>query len=267
VRRRNNDHRAKATVQKKTLDVASHLFENVRTIFGCQLKIYFRARDLKPQRRRSMPITAKQRRVYEFIKGYIGSNEEPPTIAEIGRHFQISSSASVHGILSALEREGLIKRTPNISRGIEIVKQTANGDEDRGEIPLLGTVAAGQPIEAILSHDTLSVPTDMQGHGRTFALRVRGDSMIDENIQDGDFIVVTSQKTADNGQVVVALIDGNYATVKKFYREPDFIRLEPANPQFKPIFIKTPERIQIQGVVTGLIRKYVSQQALSELTH
>jgi repressor LexA len=210
-----------------------------------------------------MPITAKQRRVYEFIKGYIGSNEEPPTIAEIGRHFQISSSASVHGILSALEREGLIKRTPNISRGIEIVKQTANGDEDRGEIPLLGTVAAGQPIEAILSHDTLSVPTDMQGHGRTFALRVRGDSMIDENIQDGDFIVVTSQKTADNGQVVVALIDGNYATVKKFYREPDFIRLEPANPQFKPIFIKTPERIQIQGVVTGLIRKYVSQQALS----
>jgi len=214
-----------------------------------------------------MPITAKQRRVYEFIKGYIGSNEEPPTIAEIGRHFQISSSASVHGILSALEREGLIKRTPNISRGIEIVKQTANGDEDRGEIPLLGTVAAGQPIEAILSHDTLSVPTDMQGRGRTFALRVRGDSMIDENIQDGDFIVVTSQKTADNGQVVVALIDGNYATVKKFYREPDFIRLEPANPQFKPIFIKTPERIQIQGVVTGLIRKYVSQQALSELTH
>jgi repressor LexA len=210
-----------------------------------------------------MPITAKQRRVYEFIKGYIGSNEEPPTIAEIGRHFQISSSASVHGILSALEREGLIKRTPNISRGIEIVKQTANGDEDRGEIPLLGTVAAGQPIEAILSHDTLSVPTDMQGRGRTFALRVRGDSMIDENIQDGDFIVVTSQKTADNGQVVVALIDGNYATVKKFYREPDFIRLEPANPQFKPIFIKTPERIQIQGVVTGLIRKYVSQQALS----
>ncbi|HEV2833930.1 MAG TPA: transcriptional repressor LexA [Pyrinomonadaceae bacterium] len=210
-----------------------------------------------------MPITAKQRRVYEFIKGYIGSNEEPPTIAEIGRHFQISSSASVHGILSALEREGLIKRTPNISRGIEIVRPTANGDEDRGEIPLLGTVAAGQPIEAILSHDTISVPTDMQGHGRTFALRVRGDSMIDENIQDGDFIVVTSQKTADNGQVVVALIDGNYATVKKFYREPDFIRLEPANPQFKPIFIKTPERIQIQGVVTGLIRKYASQQALS----
>lgn len=209
-----------------------------------------------------MPITAKQRRVYEFIKRYIESNEEPPTIAEIGKHFQISSSASVHGIITALEREGLIKKTPNISRGIQIVKQPPPDDEDRGEIPLLGTVAAGQPIEAILSHDTIAVPSDLQGRGRTFALRVRGDSMIEENIQDGDIIIVTSQKTADNGQMVVALIDGNYATVKKFYRDPEFIRLEPANPQFKPIFIKTPERIQIQGVVTGLIRKYESQTSL-----
>ena len=209
-----------------------------------------------------MPITAKQRRVYEFIKRYIESNDEPPTIAEIGKHFQISSSASVHGIITALEREGLIKKTPNISRGIQIVKQPPPDDEDRGEIPLLGTVAAGQPIEAILSHDTIAVPSDLHGRGRTFALRVRGDSMIEENIQDGDIIIVTSQKTADNGQMVVALIDGNYATVKKFYREPDFIRLEPANPQYKPIFIKTPERIQIQGVVTGLIRKYESQTSL-----
>lgn len=206
-----------------------------------------------------MPVTAKQRRVYEFIKRYVESNEEPPTIAEIGKHFQISSSASVHGILSALEREGLIKKTPNVSRGIQIVKPPASDNDDKGEIPLLGTVAAGQPIEAILSHDTIAVPSDMQGRGRTFALRVRGDSMIDEHIQDGDIIIVASQKTADNGQVVVALIDGNFATVKKFYREPEFIRLEPANPQFKPIFIKTPERIQIQGVVTGLIRRYAAQ--------
>ena len=202
-----------------------------------------------------MPVTAKQRRVFEFIRRYIESNHEPPTIAEIGRQFQMSSSASVHAILIALEREGLIKRIPNVSRGIQIVEQEPAGDESN-DIPLLGTVAAGQPIEAILSHDTVSVPKDMQGRGRTFALRVRGDSMIDENIQDGDIIVVASQKTADNGQVVVALIDGNYATVKKFYRESDFIRLEPANPQFKPIFIKTPERIQIQGVVRGLIRRY-----------
>ena len=204
-----------------------------------------------------MPVTAKQRRVFEFIRRYIESNHEAPTIAEIGRQFQMSSSASVHAILIALERDGLIKRIPNVSRGIQVVEQEdAAPAEESTDIPLLGTVAAGQPIEAILSHDTVSVPKDMQGRGRTFALRVRGDSMIDENIQDGDIIVVASQKTAENGQVVVALIDGNYATVKKFYHEPEFIRLEPANPQFKPIFIKTPERIQIQGVVRGLIRKY-----------
>lgn len=202
-----------------------------------------------------MPVTAKQKRVYDFIRRYLESNEEPPTMAEIGRQFQMSSSASVHAILLALEKEGLIKRIPNVSRGIELVEQSTSRN-DENEIPLLGVVAAGQPIEAILSHDVVSVPKDMQGRGRTFALRVRGDSMIEENIQDGDIIIVTSQKTADNGQVVVALIDGNYATVKKFYREPEFIRLEPANPQFKPIFVKTPERIQIQGVVCGLIRKY-----------
>ena len=204
-----------------------------------------------------MSVTPKQRRMYEFIRRYIESNQEAPTIAEIGKQFQMRSSASVHAVLVALEREGLIKRIPNVSRGIEIVKQEESGGEEN-EVPLLGTVAAGQPIEAILNHDVISVPKDLHGHGRTFALRVRGDSMIEENIQDGDIIIVSSQKTADNGQMVVALIDGNYATVKKFYREPDFIRLEPANPQFKPIFIKTPERIQIQGVVKGLIRKYAT---------
>jgi len=201
-----------------------------------------------------MPVTARQRHVYEFISRYREIHHQPPTIAEIGRQFQMTSPASVHSILSALEREGFIKRIPNVSRGIELIKQQTSDDET--EIPLLGMVAAGQPIEAILSHETVSAPRNMVGRGRMFALRVRGDSMIEENIQDNDIIIVSSQETAENGQMVVALIDGNYATVKKFYREPDFIRLEPANPQFKPIFIKTPERIQIQGVVRGLIRKY-----------
>jgi repressor LexA len=201
-----------------------------------------------------MPVTARQRQVYEFICRFIEANRQPPTIAEIGKQFKMRSSASVHSILLALEREGLIKRIPNVSRGIELIQQEGAGNDY--EVSLLGVVAAGQPIEAILTHDTVSVPRDMIGQGRTFALRVRGDSMIEENIQDGDIIIVASQTTAENGQMVAALIDGNYATVKKFYREPDFIRLEPANPQFKPIFIKTAERIQIQGVVRGLIRKY-----------
>lgn len=208
-----------------------------------------------------MPVTPRQRQVYEFISRHIEVHRLPPTIAEIGRQFKMSSSASVHGILSALEREGLIRRIPNVSRGIELLEnENANGNDDT-EVPLLGLVAAGQPIEAILSHETVAAPRNMIGRGRMFALRVRGDSMIDENIQDNDIILVSSQQTAENGQVVVALIDGNYATVKKFYREAEFIRLEPANPQFKPIFIKTPERIQIQGVVRGLIRNY--NQAVS----
>ena len=204
-----------------------------------------------------MPITAKQRRVFEFIRRVIDSNEEPPTIAEIGRKFDMRSSASVHAVLTALEREGLIKRTPNVSRGIQIVERSDTGEEDN-EVILRGTVAAGQPIEAILTHDTISVPKDLQGRGRNFALRVRGDSMVGENIEDGDIIIVASQKTAENGQLVIARIDNDYATVKKFYLESDFIRLEPANPQFKTIFIRTPERIEIQGVVKGLIRKYVA---------
>jgi repressor LexA len=201
-----------------------------------------------------MPVTARQRQVYEYICRYAENEKQPPTIAEIGKQFQMTSSASVHSILSALEREGLIKRIPNVSRGIEIVEQETAADDY--QIPLLGLVAAGQPIEAVLSHETVSAPKNMIGRGRMFALRVRGDSMIDENIQDNDIIIVSSQQTAENGQMVVALIDGNYATVKKFYRESDFIRLEPANPQFKPIFIKTPGRLQLQGVVRGLIRNY-----------
>lgn len=208
-----------------------------------------------------MAVTPRQRQIFEFISRFIELNKQAPTIAEIGKQFKMSSSASVHSILSALEREGFIKRIPNVSRGIAVVEQETSSDSY--EIPLLGAVAAGQPIEAILTHDTVSVPRDMRGQGRTFALRVRGDSMIEENIQDGDTIIVSAQQTAQNGQMVVALIDGNYATVKKFYRGPEFIRLEPANPQFKPIFIKTPERIQIQGVVCGLIRRY-DRQALPQ---
>ena len=140
-----------------------------------------------------MPVTAKQKRIFEFIRRYIDSNQEAPTIAEIGRQFQMRSSASVHAVLTALEREGLIKRIPNVSRGIEIVQQKEgeSGGEEDNEIPLLGIVAAGQPIEAILSHDTISVPKDMQGQGRTFALRIRGETMNYENIQNGDIIIVS----------------------------------------------------------------------------
>ena len=201
-----------------------------------------------------MAITARQRRVFDYVRHYFDIHQEPPTIAEIGKQLGMSSSASVHQILSILEREGLIRRIPNASRGIEIVEREST--EQRYEIPLLGIVAAGKPIEAVLNYETICIPRDMLRNERMFALRVRGDSMIDEQIREDDCIIIKSQQTAENSQTVVALIDGNDATVKRFYQGRNHIRLEAANPRYKPIVVKPAERVRIQGVVVGVIRKY-----------
>ena len=208
-----------------------------------------------PERRFGiMPITARQRRVLDYIRHYFEVNQEAPTIAEIGKEFGMTSSASAHHVVSILEREGLIRRIPNVSRGIEIVEETAS--VEKYEIPLLGVVAAGAPIEAVLNYETVCIPRDMMREGRMFALRVRGDSMIDEQIRNDDLIILQSRQTAENGQTVVALIDGSDATVKRFYGSRNHVRLEPANPNYKPIVIRPPERVQIQGAVVGVIRKY-----------
>jgi len=201
-----------------------------------------------------MVLTPRQRQVYDFVCRFIDSKHYAPTIAEIREQFGLSSPATVHQLLSTLEREGLIRRIPHASRGIEIVKQ--ENQEQALEIPLLGIVAAGQPIEAILNNEVIGIPAGMLGRSRTFALRVRGDSMIDENIADGDYLIVESRSTATNGQVVVALVDGVDATVKRFHQEGDSIRLQPANPNYKPIVISPANRVSIQGAVIGLIRKY-----------
>lgn len=199
-------------------------------------------------------VTPRQRQIFDYLCRYADAHGYAPTMAEIGKQFKLRSPASVHHILSGLEREGLIKRIPNISRGIEVVREETADQEF--EIPLLGVVAAGQPIEAILSHETVCVPRDFLGRERLFALRVRGDSMIGEQIREGDCIVVESRQTANNGEMVVALVDGSDATVKRFHKERDQVRLEPANPRYKPIVISPPDRVTIQGVVKGLIRKY-----------
>ena len=201
-----------------------------------------------------MLITARQRRVLDYIRHYFEVNQEAPTIAEIGKEFGMTSSASAHHVVSILERQGLIRRIPNVSRGIELVEETTSAE--KYEIPLLGVVAAGAPIEAVLNYETVCIPRDMMREGRMFALRVRGDSMIDEQIRNHDLIILQSRQTAENGQTVVALIDGNDATVKRFYGSRNQVRLEPANPNYKPIVIRPPERVQIQGVVVGVIRKY-----------
>jgi len=201
-----------------------------------------------------VPITARQRRVLDYIRHYFEVNQEAPTIAEIGKEFGMTSSASAHHVVSILERQGMIRRIPNVSRGIELVEETTNAE--KYEIPLLGVVAAGAPIEAVLNYETVCIPRDMTREGRMFALRVRGDSMIDEQIRDDDLIILQSRQTAENGQTVVALIDGSEATVKRFYGSRNQVRLEPANPNYEPIIIRPPERVQIQGTVVGVIRKY-----------
>lgn len=200
-----------------------------------------------------MVITPRQREVYEFVRRFIEIYSYSPTIAEIGAHFGLRSPSTVHHLLSALEREGLIRRIPNAGRGIELVPPEDESSEC--EIPLLGVIAAGYPIEAVLHHQTVTIPPDMLGKGRTFALRVQGDSMIDEHICSGDFIIVESRQTAENGRTVVALVDGAEATVKRFYQEKSVVRLEPANPKYQPIIVEA-HRVAIQGVVIGLLRAY-----------
>jgi repressor LexA len=200
-----------------------------------------------------MALTPRQLEVHDFLTRFHQKHGYAPTIAEIQKHFQLSSPATVHEQLAALERGGLIRRQRHVQRGIEIVQNSMPAGEY--EIPLLGVVAAGAPIEAILTRESISVSPGLYGADR-FALRVRGDSMRDDQIADGDVIVIEPAQTARNGQTVIALIDDHEATVKKFYSERGQIRLQPANEDYKPIIIKPPQRVKVQGLVVGLIRTY-----------
>lgn len=200
-----------------------------------------------------MTLTPRQLEVHDFLTRFQQKHGYAPTIAEIQKHFQLSSPATVHEQLAVLERRGLIRRQKHVQRGIEILQPSVPAGEY--EIPLLGLVAAGSPIEAILTRETISVSPDLYGPDR-FALRVRGDSMRDEQIADGDFIIIEPAQTARNGQTVVALIDEHEATVKKFYNERTQIRLQPANENYQPIIIKPQQRVKVQGLVVGLIRRY-----------
>jgi len=199
-------------------------------------------------------LTRRQEELQSFIGRFLQDRGYPPTIAEIQTALGVSSTATVHGLLSNLEKAGVIKRVSNKSRAIELVIPYQSNNES--EIPLSGKVAAGYPIEAILTHETITVPSDMVRGKRAFALRVSGDSMIEDGIFDNDLIVVESRQTAESGQTVVALVNENEATVKRFYKKRGQIRLEPANPRYKPIIIEPPQSVNIQGIVVGLIRRF-----------
>ncbi|MBW3533670.1 MAG: transcriptional repressor LexA [Gemmatimonadetes bacterium] len=202
-----------------------------------------------------MPLTKRQKEILDHIETFIQENGYAPSFEEIAGHFGYSSLATVHEHLSNLERKGYIRKSYNESRSIELVRH------DRGpeavELPLMGSVAAGLPIEAVQDNEHLAVPPDMVRRGRdNYVLRVEGDSMIEEQIRDGDYIVVSAQDSAENGQMVVALVGGDSATVKKLYREPGGkVRLQPANVAMQPIVVDAAD-VRIQGIVVGVIRKY-----------
>ena len=202
-----------------------------------------------------MPVTRRQREILDFIAGQLEAKGYAPSFEEIARQFGFHSLATVHEHLTNLERKGYIRRTHNESRAIEITPP--KGQSGATELPLLGLVAAGEPIEAISGNDTIAVPDELiPRRGRSYVLKVRGDSMIDEHIKDGDYVVVQERNQADSGQTVVALVHGDSATVKRFYREPGgWIRLQPANSSIQPLRVNERDVI-VQGVVVGVIRKY-----------
>jgi repressor LexA len=170
----------------------------------------------------------------------------------------LSSLATVHEHLQALERKGIIRKFEGAVRGIEIIDDCINANLNAVELPLMGYIAAGQPIEAIENTlATVMVSPDMVSKSkRCFVLQVKGDSMIGEGIMDGDFVVLKQQETAENGQIVVALIDNGFATLKTFYREKNGkVRLQPANDKMQPIIVEA-DNCKVQGVVTGIVRRY-----------
>ncbi len=200
-----------------------------------------------------LPLTKRQREILDFLNEFIQQHGYAPSLEEIGRRFGLSSLATVHKHLTNLQEKGFIKRAWNRSRSVELVPTRVGGRAI--ELPLLGFVAAGVPIEAVATAESISVPEDLVGKRDTYVLRVKGDSMIDEQIRDGDYVIVEDRKTADNGEMVIALLGGADVTLKKFYRENSHVRLQPANPAMQPLTVAA-DQVQIQGVVVGVMRKY-----------
>jgi repressor LexA len=202
-----------------------------------------------------MSLTKRQRQILDYLTGYINKKGYAPSFEEIAEKMGYASLATVHEHLTNLEEKGVIRRSYNASRGLEVVSQARQPGVTM--VPMLGTVAAGMPIEAIETDEMMALPEEMlPAAGQSYVLKVRGSSMVDEHIADGDFIVVHSRSSARNGETVVALVGGSHATVKKLYREKDGrIRLQPANQTMTPIYVNESD-VQVQGVVVGVIRKY-----------
>jgi repressor LexA len=196
-------------------------------------------------------LTPRQREIYTFIRSKIQGRGYGPTVREIGTHFNIKSPNGVMCHLKALQKKGLIHREPNMSRAIQLLEDSPTAGT-RGGLKLVGRIAAGQPIEAIEQNDELTFG-EWTESGDKFALKVTGESMIEEHIADGDFVVIKKQEQARDGQIVAVRDEDGEATLKRIYRDRNRIRLEPANKTMKPIFR---DRVDILGVLVGVVRKY-----------
>ncbi len=198
--------------------------------------------------------THRQREILEAIRTHVARHGRAPTLMEIARRVGLASVSTVHKHLELLEERGLVRRRRKGRRqAIDLLPPARRGAAV--DVPLLGRIAAGRPIEAIADERTVPLPRGFVAPGRTYVLEVRGDSMLQEQILDGDYVVIEDRRTPKNGEVVVALLDGREATLKTFRRDRGRVRLHPANPSMKPIVIP-PESLQIQGIVRGVLRRY-----------
>jgi repressor LexA len=200
-----------------------------------------------------MKLTKRQKEILDFLHEFIEENGYSPSMEEIAEHFHFASLNAVFKHLEALERRGHLHRDSNRARAIQL---STGGDAGVRSIPLLGYVAAGKPIEAVSNPESLQIPESfLPRRNDHFVLRVKGESMVDAHIQDGDFVVVESRETARPGDMVVALIDDENVTLKKYYPEGVRVRLQPANENLEPIFVDR-SRVKIQGIVVSVMRKY-----------
>jgi len=200
-----------------------------------------------------MAITRRQKEVIDFLSGFTSSHGYSPSYEEIAAGLGLNSLATVHKHVTNLQSKGLLQRAHNRSRSIDVLPQRkARSVADR--LPLLGRIAAGKPVEAIETAETISLG-DILGNRECFALEVRGDSMRDEHIMSGDYVLVERTRTAREGEIVVALVDNTDATLKRFYREGNMIRLQPSNSEMRPIYAQAAS-VSIQGKVLGILRKY-----------
>lgn len=195
------------------------------------------------------PLTPRQTEILRYIEEYVETNDYAPSYREIADALQLRSVATVAEHIDALKTKGYLNKEPTLARSVQL---TPVWDERSFEIPLLGSIAAGRPIEAIRTNETITVPRDMMGPN-VFALKVRGDSMIDDGIFDGDYVIIEKVAQPKQGEVVVALLDGEAVTLKRFYLEKGRVKLQPRNPKYKPLY---PKKVMVQGRVKGVIRKF-----------